>query len=107
MSSDNAAKRALVRPRVTRPGALSSEYAVTQALSVSKAAHTEGSKYSSAWRTLCHLEAAMVRTALDGWELNELDFLFIENRRESGVPFVLRCWRGSASGLAFRHRRGR
>ena len=29
--------------------------------------------------TLCHLEAAMVRTALDGWELNELDFLFIEN----------------------------
>lgn len=29
--------------------------------------------------TLCHLEAAMVRTALEGWELNELDFLFIEN----------------------------
>lgn len=29
--------------------------------------------------TLCHLEAAMVRTAVDGWELNELDFLFIEN----------------------------
>jgi hydrogenase nickel incorporation protein HypB len=29
--------------------------------------------------TLCHLEAAMVRTALEGWDLNELDFLFIEN----------------------------
>jgi hydrogenase nickel incorporation protein HypB len=29
--------------------------------------------------TLCHLEAAMVRTALEGWELAELDFLFIEN----------------------------
>jgi hydrogenase nickel incorporation protein HypB len=29
--------------------------------------------------TLCHLEAAMVRTALDGWVLEELDFLFIEN----------------------------
>jgi len=29
--------------------------------------------------TLCHLEAAMVETALAGWTLNELDFLFIEN----------------------------
>jgi hydrogenase nickel incorporation protein HypB len=29
--------------------------------------------------TLCHLEAAMVRDALDGWNLNDLDFLFIEN----------------------------
>jgi hydrogenase nickel incorporation protein HypB len=31
--------------------------------------------------TLCHLEAAMVRTAIeeDGWDLGELDFLFIEN----------------------------
>ena len=29
--------------------------------------------------TLCHLEAAMVRTALEGWELETLDFLFIEN----------------------------
>ncbi|HEX3352316.1 MAG TPA: hydrogenase nickel incorporation protein HypB [Terriglobales bacterium] len=30
--------------------------------------------------TLCHLEAAMVEKALDGWQdLNQLDFLFIEN----------------------------
>lgn len=29
--------------------------------------------------TLCHLEAAMVERALDGWDLHELDFLFIEN----------------------------
>lgn len=29
--------------------------------------------------TLCHLEAAMIRTALEGWNLGELDFLFIEN----------------------------
>ncbi|HWP44015.1 MAG TPA: hydrogenase nickel incorporation protein HypB [Blastocatellia bacterium] len=29
--------------------------------------------------TVCHLEAAMVERALDGWELEELDFLFIEN----------------------------
>jgi hydrogenase nickel incorporation protein HypB len=29
--------------------------------------------------TLCHLEAAMVQTALQDWDLNKLDFLFIEN----------------------------
>src|SRR6202167_50817 len=29
--------------------------------------------------TLCHLEAAMLQTALEGWDLEELDFLFIEN----------------------------
>src|SRR5579864_6197561 len=29
--------------------------------------------------TLCHLEAAMVQNALQGWELNKLDYLFIEN----------------------------
>src|SRR5437763_14653266 len=28
---------------------------------------------------VCHLEAAMVRDALDGWDLGELDILFIEN----------------------------
>jgi hydrogenase nickel incorporation protein HypB len=27
----------------------------------------------------CHLEATMIRTHLDGWELSALDFLFIEN----------------------------
>jgi hydrogenase nickel incorporation protein HypB len=29
--------------------------------------------------TLCHLEAAMVERALEGWNLDDLDFLFIEN----------------------------
>jgi hydrogenase nickel incorporation protein HypB len=29
--------------------------------------------------TVCHLEAEMVRAALDGWNLADLDFLFIEN----------------------------
>jgi len=29
--------------------------------------------------TLCHLEAAMVQNALAGWDVNHLDFLFIEN----------------------------
>jgi hydrogenase nickel incorporation protein HypB len=29
--------------------------------------------------TLCHLEAKMIQTALDGWDVGKLDFLFIEN----------------------------
>ena len=29
--------------------------------------------------TVCHLEAEMVSRALEGWELRELDFLFLEN----------------------------
>jgi len=29
--------------------------------------------------TVCHLEAEMVRNALEGWNLHALDFLFIEN----------------------------
>jgi hydrogenase nickel incorporation protein HypB len=29
--------------------------------------------------TVCHLEAEMVQNALEGWNLNELDILFIEN----------------------------
>ena len=29
--------------------------------------------------TICHLEAAMIRSAVDGWELAGLDFLFVEN----------------------------
>lgn len=29
--------------------------------------------------TVCHLEAAMIETALEGWDLASLDFLFVEN----------------------------
>ncbi len=29
--------------------------------------------------TVCHLEAAMIEKSLDDWNLNDLDFLFIEN----------------------------
>lgn len=29
--------------------------------------------------TVCHLEAAMVQSALEGWDLDKLDYLFIEN----------------------------
>lgn len=29
--------------------------------------------------TICHLDAGMVSNALEGWDLTELDFLFVEN----------------------------
>jgi hydrogenase nickel incorporation protein HypB len=29
--------------------------------------------------TLCHLEAAMIENAIQGWDVGQLDFLFIEN----------------------------
>ncbi len=29
--------------------------------------------------TICHLDAQMIQKALEGWELRDLDFLFIEN----------------------------
>ena len=29
--------------------------------------------------TVCHLDASMIRSALEGWSLDQLDFLFIEN----------------------------
>ncbi|GAX89146.1 hydrogenase nickel incorporation protein HypB [Effusibacillus lacus] len=29
--------------------------------------------------TVCHLEADMIERTLEGWDLNEIDFLFIEN----------------------------
>jgi hydrogenase nickel incorporation protein HypB len=29
--------------------------------------------------TMCHLDAVMVQNALEGWELNARDYLFIEN----------------------------
>lgn len=29
--------------------------------------------------TICHLDALMIERALDGWQLDALDFLFIEN----------------------------
>src|ERR1700682_5329104 len=37
--------------------------------------------------TVCHLEAAMVQNALEGWNLNNLDLLFIENVRNWVCPF--------------------
>src|SRR6202034_4670070 len=39
--------------------------------------------------TICHLEAAMVEKALEDWNLNDLDFLFIENVGNLVCPLLL------------------
>ncbi len=49
--------------------------------------------------TLCHLEAAMIRDALEGWNLNELDYLFIENVGNLVCPSSYDVARGDARGL--------
>src|ERR1700690_2431076 len=36
--------------------------------------------------TVCHLEGAMIDRALEGWKLDELDFLFIGNVGNMGCP---------------------
>src|SRR5262249_10859354 len=36
--------------------------------------------------TVCHLEADMVARAVDGWRLDDLDFLFVENVGNLGCP---------------------
>ena len=43
--------------------------------------------------TVCHLEAAMVQNALEGWNLNELDFLVHRKCGQSGVSVVIRSGR--------------
>ena len=40
-----------------------------------RAARLQSNKITTG--TLCHLEAAMVQNALEGWDLNHPDFLFI------------------------------
>jgi len=39
--------------------------------------------------TICHLDAAMIEQALAGWQLEELDLLFIENAATWSVPPVM------------------
>ncbi len=50
--------------------------------------------------TLCHLEAAMVAKALEEeeWDLNQLDFLFVENVGNLVCPSSYDLGRGSSLG---------
>jgi hydrogenase nickel incorporation protein HypB len=53
--------------------------------------------------TVCHLEAAMVQEAMEGWNLADLDFLFVENVGNLVCPPELRPRRGPAPGPVLGH----
>ena len=51
--------------------------------------------------TLCHLEAAMAQNALKEWDLNQLDFLFIENVGNLAVLLHM-TWGKTSASCSFR-----
>lgn len=66
--------------------ALSSQYRVAALVGdlatendASRLARTQAPVRQITTGTVCHLEAAMVERALEGWNLSDLDFLFVEN----------------------------
>ena len=67
----------LLRERKFRPAALVGDLATTN--DAARLARSQTPVKQITTGTLCHLEAAMVESALEGWNLKDLDFLFIEN----------------------------
>jgi len=67
----------LLRERKFRPAALVGDLATTN--DAARLARSQTPVKQITTGTLCHLEAAMVENALEGWNLKDLDFLFIEN----------------------------
>lgn len=67
----------LLRERKFRPAALVGDLATTN--DAARLARSKTPVKQITTGTLCHLEAAMVENALEGWNLKDLDFLFIEN----------------------------
>jgi len=83
VSSPGAGKTAFLEKTLTllkkqcRPAALVGDLATDN--DAARLARSEAPVKQITTGTLCHLEAAMVRSALEGWKLTDLDFLFIEN----------------------------
>ncbi len=67
----------LLKQRGVRPAALVGDLATDN--DAVRLARSQAPVKQITTGTLCHLEAAMVDQALAGWNLEELDFLFIEN----------------------------
>ncbi len=67
----------LLRQRGRRPAALVGDLATDN--DAARLARSQAPVKQITTGTLCHLEAAMVEHALDGWNLTELEFLFVEN----------------------------
>ena len=63
--------------REARVGALVGDLATDN--DAARLARTEARVGQITTGTVCHLDAEMVERALDGWPLDELDFLFVEN----------------------------
>jgi len=83
VSSPGAGKTALLEKTLTllhkqsRVAALVGDLATEN--DAARLARSEAPVRQIVTGTVCHLEAAMIQTALEGWNLNSLDFLFIEN----------------------------
>ncbi len=67
----------LLTQRQYRPAALVGDLATDN--DAARLARSQAPVKQITTGTLCHLEAAMIDTALEDWKLDELDFLFIEN----------------------------
>jgi len=83
VSSPGAGKTALLEKTLTllhkqsRVAALVGDLATEN--DAARLARSEAPVRQIVTGTVCHLEAVMVQTALAGWSLEDLDFLFIEN----------------------------
>ena len=83
VSSPGAGKTAFLEKTLTllkaqyRPAALVGDLATEN--DAARLARSQAPVKQITTGTLCHLEAAMVENALEGWSLADLDFLFIEN----------------------------
>jgi hydrogenase nickel incorporation protein HypB len=68
---------ALLKAQGRRPAALVGDLATDN--DAARLARSQAPVKQITTGTLCHLEAAMIEKAIDGWNLRDLDFLFIEN----------------------------
>ena len=68
---------AALKQRGLRPAALVGDLATDN--DAARLARSQAPVRQITTGTLCHLEAAMVERALEGWNPDELDYLFIEN----------------------------
>jgi hydrogenase nickel incorporation protein HypB len=83
VSSPGAGKTTLLEKTLTR---LRSQWRVAALVGdlatendAARLARTEAPVRQIITGTVCHLDAAMIERAIDGWNLDELDLLFIEN----------------------------
>jgi hydrogenase nickel incorporation protein HypB len=84
VSSPGAGKTAFLEKTLTllkqsdhRPAALVGDLATDN--DAARLARSQAPVKQITTGTLCHLEAAMIQDAMEEWNLDELDFLFIEN----------------------------